>query len=996
MERLLVEHERQESFILDTPPSTLSVTVDQPIAEHPGTAIGPYKLLQQIGEGGMGVVFVAQQTSPLERTVALKIIKPGMDSRQVISRFEAERQSLAMMDHPNIAKVFDAGATDSGRPYFVMELVKGVPITTYCDEKHLTVRQRLELFVSVCQAVQHAHQKGIIHRDLKPSNVLVAEYDEHAVPKVIDFGIAKATAQKLTERTMFTEFGQLVGTMEYMSPEQAKLNQLDIDTRSDIYSLGVLLYELLTGSTPFEGKRLHEAAFDEMLRIVREEDPPKPSTRLSTTAQLPGVAANRGSEPQQLSGVVRGELDWIVMRALEKDRNRRYSTANAFALDVQRNLNDEAVQACPPSASYRFGKFARRNKFALFVASAAVATLLLLVVGLAVSNHMIAAERDQKSQVLAEKELALALAEAQAQMTYYKDALQYYHVSIGSKETEKMYYSVRHLLDTAANSTAVSFSPGEVAVRERIGHRQRDLAFMVRLAGRLDLSKEAFERSIRTFEKLKEQVPTRLDYWHFVADSHREVGRIAMDRNMLADAEREFRKAVELHEQRPKNLAREQKFLGEEAAAYLDLARLLVKTGRLNEATPLVSRGILIDPTNEGQADQLKVQVELANMLREAGKLEQALALYSEVNELATTLSSAEKFRLAEGYSKLARAFREMRQFEQAELAFRRAIALREPLAEKESPQLRLDQACDYNDMAFVLEPNSRWPEAERAVRASLALKQALVRDFPGNRDYPVHVAHSYLALGHIAVGAGQTAEAVQSYGEAAEILNKLATEPFRTDDFERFLGDAVSDLGKAWLNVDRSNDAKQAHQIAIGRARMLVVEFPDNIDYQLELAQSLVDGGEFADSLTQYAKILAGHPNLSDAWTGQAWTFLNLHQREDAIAAYSKAVALAPEVHTNWYHRGIAYLETEQWDKAVADFTKVVEAWPDEPGGWYLRAVAYTQLNQPERAIADLQQAIAKGYNDAEQLRTEQKLELLRSHADFKKLLGELAAEKK
>ena len=339
-------------------------TIAHPITERPGTVIGPYKLLQQIGEGGMGVVFMAEQTEPIQRTVALKIIKPGMDTRQVIARFEAERQAVAMMDHPNIAKVLDAGTTDSGRPYFVMELVKGVPITKYCDEKHLPLRARLELFVQVCQAVQHAHQKGIIHRDIKPNNVLVAEYDNHAVPKVIDFGVAKATAQKLTERTMFTEFGQVLGTMEYMSPEQSKFNQLDIDTRSDIYSLGVLLYELLAGSTPFEGKRLHAAAFDEMLRIIREEEPPKPSTRLSSIDTLPSVAANRHTEPARLSKDVRGELDWIVMKALEKDRNRRYETASGFAADIERHLHDEPVEAGPPSAAYRLRKFVRRNKAA--------------------------------------------------------------------------------------------------------------------------------------------------------------------------------------------------------------------------------------------------------------------------------------------------------------------------------------------------------------------------------------------------------------------------------------------------------------------------------------------------------------------------------------------------------------------------------------------------------------------------------------------------------
>jgi len=403
VEALLRAHDEPDSLLdrpriaLDLPsggpPPDLEVTLDQPLTEQPGSVIGPYKLLQEIGHGGMGVVYMAEQTEPVARRVALKIIKPGMDTRQVIARFEAERQALAMMDHPNIAKVLDAGTTgeraeggrrraeieargqadssfiphpssfcDAGRPYFVMELVKGIPITRYCDQQHLTPRERLELFIPVCQAVQHAHQKGIIHRDLKPSNVLVALYDDRPVPKVIDFGVAKATNQRLTERTMFTQFGQIVGTLEYMSPEQANLNQLDIDTRSDIYSLGVLLYELLTGVTPVDRRRLQSAAFDEMMRIIREEEPPKPSTRLSASDSLPAIAANRHTEPKKLSTLVRGELDWIVMKALDKDRSRRYETANGLASDIQRYLDDEPVVACPPSAGYRFRKFARRNK----------------------------------------------------------------------------------------------------------------------------------------------------------------------------------------------------------------------------------------------------------------------------------------------------------------------------------------------------------------------------------------------------------------------------------------------------------------------------------------------------------------------------------------------------------------------------------------------------------------------------------------------------------
>ena len=380
----------------DPPPSSDDATRDAPwsiplqpaalppLAEGPGSQIGPYRLLQQIGEGGMGAVFMAEQDRPVRRRVALKVIKPGMDSAQVLARFEAERQALALMEHPNIARVLDAGATDSGRPFFVMELIKGIPITQYCDEARLSPRERLELFVPVCQAIQHAHQKGIIHRDIKPSNVLVTEIDGKPVPRVIDFGIAKATDQRLTERTLFTQFGSIVGTLEYMSPEQASLSGTDVDTRADIYSLGVLLYELLTGTTPLERYRLREAGYAEILRRIKEEEPPKPSTRLSGSGDgLASIAARRGMEPARLTRQVRGELDWIVMRALEKDRDRRYETATHFARDVERFLTDEPVEACPPSAGYRLRKFARRHRAALSTA-AAIAAVLIATTGVSV------------------------------------------------------------------------------------------------------------------------------------------------------------------------------------------------------------------------------------------------------------------------------------------------------------------------------------------------------------------------------------------------------------------------------------------------------------------------------------------------------------------------------------------------------------------------------------------------------------------------------------
>jgi serine/threonine protein kinase/WD40 repeat protein len=416
---LLQAHDDAGSFLekpaaaeeaLTIPPAGRSALRDSLFAptEGPGTRIGPYKLLQQIGEGGMGAVFMAEQEQPVRRRVALKIIRPGMDSGQVIARFEAERQALALMDHPNIAKVLDAGTTESGRPYFVMELVHGVPLTKFCDDGQLTPRQRLELFVPICHAIQHAHQKGIIHRDIKPSNVLVTMHDDKPVPKVIDFGVAKAIEQRLTEKTLFTQFGALVGTLEYVSPEQAEMNAFGVDTRSDVYSLGVLLYELLTGTTPLDRRRLRDAAYTELLRLIKEEEPPRPSVRLSSSGDLPKIAAARRTEATRLPGLLRGEIDWIVMKCLEKDRTRRYDSASALARDVERHLRDEPVEACPPSVVYRLRKFTRKNRVVLATA-AAFAALLLIAAGvstwLAVAATEAKHEADEQRKHAEEKEL---------------------------------------------------------------------------------------------------------------------------------------------------------------------------------------------------------------------------------------------------------------------------------------------------------------------------------------------------------------------------------------------------------------------------------------------------------------------------------------------------------------------------------------------------------------------------------------------------------------
>ena len=412
VEALLAAH-AQSDDILDAVEKTARTADFAPITEKPGSRIGPYRLMEQIGEGGFGVVFVAEQQEPVRRKVALKLIKPGMDSRQVIARFQAERQALAMMDHPNIARVLDAGATETGRPYFVMELVRGISITEYCDKNHLNPRERMEIFVDVCNAIQHAHQKGIIHRDIKPSNVLVTSHDGKAVAKVIDFGVAKAIYQPLTERTIYTQFAQMIGTPLYMSPEQAEMSGLDIDTRTDIYALGVLLYELFTGSTPLEQSRLMSAAYDEVRRMIREDEPPLPSQRISTSATLHSLAANRNTEPARLSHQMKGELDWIVMKALEKDRTRRYETASAFGADIGRYLRDEHVEACPPSTTYRLGKFIRRNRVAFLSGSLVSAALLI---GIIVSGAFAVVSSQDRNRLLISSNAERALKEKADQL----------------------------------------------------------------------------------------------------------------------------------------------------------------------------------------------------------------------------------------------------------------------------------------------------------------------------------------------------------------------------------------------------------------------------------------------------------------------------------------------------------------------------------------------------------------------------------------------------
>jgi serine/threonine protein kinase/tetratricopeptide (TPR) repeat protein len=876
----------------------------EPLTDGPGTVIGPYKLLEQIGEGGFGVVFMAEQTQPVRRRVALKVLKPGMDTRQVVARFEAERQALALMDHPNIARVLDGGQTSSGRPYVVMDLVKGLPITDYCDQAQLAPRERLALFVPLCQAVQHAHQKGIIHRDLKPSNVLVTVHDTTPVVKVIDFGVAKALGQELTEKTLFTGFAQMVGTPLYMSPEQAGQSGLDVDTRSDIYSLGVLLYELLTGTTPFDKARLKEVGYDELRRIIREEEPPRPSMRISTLGKVAtSLSTQRKSDPRRLRQLCRGELDWVVMKCLEKDRNRRYESASALAADVQRYLQDEPVQACPPSAGYRLHKFVRRNKGALATASVLVLALLVVVGVVAGSIGWMARDRSvRQAKLQLQMEHALDdAARARDQALMHTDDPYRWEAAL----TEVAFALKRAQDLDAQDETAIG-----PALRERLQAAQATLD-----ADTTD------HRFAARFEEIRlEQAEVNVA----ISDFKAEVAFTALKEAFQRQYHIEFgvtpvEQAVSILQQRPKAV---QDFL---------LAALEVS---LNDAPreDRQARPWLTSVLDAADTGPWRKRVQQAVQASDWKALEQL------IEEAATA-----------------------RQPPSLLLRLARMIPA-SPIRNQVARRIQRAYPGDFwanHDLANMLHYDSQSPELEESLRyytVALALR-------PGNPAEYVNLGNALAARGDLDGAISSYREALDRHPAYPEAHIKLGWTLLR----QKKLDEAIAEYRKAielapksarpHYGVGVALSAKNEWDAAIAEYRKAIDIDPKYAYAHFSLGQALYRKRQLDNAIACYRRAIEVASKNARILNNLSWllaTCSDARFRDSvrAVELAQKAVAMRPKNGAIWNTLGAAHYRAGNWNEAVAALEKSMEL---RQGGnsfdWFFLAMAHWQLGEREKA---------------------------------------------
>ena len=870
--------------------------------ERPGTAIGPYKLLEQIGEGGFGVVFMAEQQHPVRRKVALKVLKPGMDTRQVVARFEAERQALALMDHPNIARVLDAGQTAGARPYFVMDLVKGIPITEYCDRNLLAPQERLELFAQVCGAIQHAHQKGIIHRDIKPSNVLVTLHDGAALVKVIDFGVAKALGHQLTDKTLFTGFAQMIGTPLYMSPEQAALSNVDVDTRSDIYSLGVLLYELLTGTTPFDKQRLKSAAFEEIRRIIREDEPPRPSTRLSdlgrsalqhgkspagqtgSNTSLAAIAALRKTEPRKLRQLVRGELDWIVMKCLEKDRNRRYETANSLALDVQRYLHDEPVLACPPSAAYRLRKFVRRNRTPLAVAALFLFFMALLGAG---GGWLLGERADQEQRITSER----------------------------LKREAALDKEVDRALQEADGLRAQGKWPEALAAVERADQLLASAGRAERPARLLDLHQEL-------------QLARRLEDIHQGAQSQktslpaaRGAKGIAGDRGPRHSAEEEFFRGRDQDRQ----FASEFRDFGIDidALAPAEAAARISRTGIRPAIVQALDEWAAMRKRNRGDKDPGWKKLLEVSRLADADDWRNRCREALEKRDRQSLERLAQSIPIQEAPPAtvylLGHALMDLGSVERAAEVLRAG-------QQRHPDDFWLNDALGWLSTAFVRPP--RYDDALRYYAAALAVRP---------RSVPAH-----RSVGNTLLAKGALDEAIAHYFRMIELDPQDATGHTNLGIALQWKGNLDGAIAQYQEAMHLQPQFMRAHfdlGTALYHARKLdeaIVEFRAAIHIQPDFASAhdwvgsaLDDAGKHDEAISEYREAIRLKPDLDDVYYNLGRCLLRVGRPEEAVAELQKAIGVQPK--NVWARVGLGRVlaDTGKLDEAIASFLEAIRIDP-------------------------------------------------------------------
>ncbi len=957
-------HSAQASPQLPSAPATAVMRADTIIA-------GRYRLQHKIGEGGMGEVWVAKQTEPVKRKVALKLIKTGMDSQDVLARFEQERQALALMDHPNIARVLDGGLTPTGQPFFVMELVNGMPLTRYCDEAKLTPRERLKLFVTICQAVQHAHHKGIVHRDLKPANILVMVVDGQPVPKVIDFGVAKATAGKLTEQSMSTQFGAVVGTLEYMSPEQAGYSGTDIDTRADIYSLGVILYELLTGLRPIDQSRLKKAALLEMIMVICEEEPSKPSTRLSTDAALPSLAAVRQTDPKRLMAMLRGELDWVVMKCLEKSRDRRYETASGLARDIERYLADEPVEARPPSFGYRVGKLLRRNKGPVVAAALVLLSLVGGVVGTTIGlvqaeRQRSRAELQRSKAVEARKQAELAADTARVQTTLALDTLNtvIFDIQRGLENVPGAGAVRKKLLKTALErleqiarefvtagtadlqTIAALNDLGDVFLRIGTSEEAGDAAN----SGPIRAARKVYSQAMEIAKKLAADNPDDANVRLQLSATYHKLGHVSLQTGQATEALRYYELghdiATKLVVDAPENAELREHL----AASYANLGAVNLQLGKLAAANGFYRQAFEIDkelavssPTDMSAQQRLAVSyTALGNISQQAGQLAESVEFHRQALEILKQVAAADlgnaaaQRNLATSFDRLGHLNHQLGRFRAALDYYRQChdITVKLAKAAPDDVQAQRDLSISYERQGELSWQMGQRTDAVGFHRQALEIRRKLAAADPDDARAQRDLHVSCGKLGDLHLLAGEFDQAEPLYQQGFEIAKKLAATDPNDAQAQRGLTAAYDWLGELHMRTGRLDEALEFFRQAFRIRSQLAAAAPDDAQAQRDLIISHIKFG--------IAHRLAGDYSQSVASLEEGLNIARRIQQHGLLAG-----RLEPLIQMMQQQ-----LQTSQLSQqAMNDWDNVIQLAEKSPQLLYFRAYIFASQKKPEQA---------------------------------------------